>query len=476
MRKTKIICTMGPATEGLYEDLISNGMDAARFNFSHENHKIHDRRIIELKRAREKLNKPIPLIIDTKGAEIRLGVLKEKVQLKNDKHIKLVIDDIKGDAQTVSITHKELYKYVHTGQSIFIDDGSINLEVIEVDGTDIICTIISGGYISSRKGVNVPGCDIGLPSLSAQDVKDIEFAIEHDFDFIALSFVQSSRDIYAVRDILKKKYREDIKIIAKIENALAIKNIDEIISAADSIMIARGDLGIEIPVKTVPIIQKNLIKKCYSSAKPVIVATQMLESMTDNPMPTRAEVSDIANAIYDGTSVVMLSGETAAGKYPIESLKMMDEVIESTENDIDYKKRFETETWREIDNNVLNTISEVSVFTAFKINSKAIIIPTRTGNSARMISSFRPLCPIIAITMEKTIQRQLNISWGIVPIITKFLSDQQQLFEKVMEKAKQTDLVKQGDIVILTAGIPTGSEGKTNMLKLHKIGERVIGN
>jgi len=467
---------MGPSTEGICEDLILNGMDAARFNFSHENHEIHGRRINEVKQARKKLNKPIPLIIDTKGPEIRLGRLKKKVNLENDSQITLVTEDIEGDAQAVSITHKALYKSVHIGQSIFIDDGSINLEVIKIDESNIVCKVVSGGYISSRKGVNVPGCDAGLPSLSHQDIKDIEFAIENDFDFIALSFVQNSGDVYAVRDILKKKYRDDIKIISKIENALAVENIDEIISASDSIMIARGDLGIEVPINMVPIIQKKLIKKCYSSAKPVVVATQMLESMTENPTPTRAEVSDIANAVYDGTSVVMLSGETAAGKFPIESLKMMNEVIESTEKDIDYKERFDTETWRAIDNNVLNTISEVSVFTSFKIQSKAIIIPTRTGNSARMVSSFRPLCPIIAITMERTIQRQLNISWGIVPMITQFLSDQRQLFEKVMDKAAETDLVQKGDMVILTAGIPTGSEGKTNMLKLHKIGDKVIGN
>lgn len=476
MRRTKIICTMGPATEGLCEDLIEHGMDAARFNFSHENHEIHSRRIEELKKAREKLNKPIPLIIDTKGPEIRLGKMNDKVKLENGATITLTAKEIEGDASKVSITHKELHKFVTKGQSIYIDDGSINLEVDEVNESDIICKVVSGGYISSRKGVNVPGCETGLSFITNQDLKDIEFAIENDFDFIALSFVQSASDIYTVRDILKRKYREDIKIIAKIENIQAVENIDEIISAADCIMIARGDLGIELPVKKVPSIQKKLIKKSYRNAKTVIVATQMLESMTDNPVPTRAEVSDIANAIYDGTSVVMLSGETAAGKFPIESLIMMTKVIEETEQDIDYKSRFEGNTRKMIDKNVLNTIAEVSVFTSYKINSKAIIVPTRTGNSARMISSFRPRCPIIAITMERTIWRQLNIAWGIQPMITKFLGDQKELFEKVMEKAVETNLVNYGDLIILTAGIPTGSEGKTNMLKLHKVGDKVIGS
>jgi len=475
MRKTKVICTMGPATEGKCEELIINGLDAARFNFSHENHEIHGRRIEEIKRAREKFHNPIPLIIDTKGPEMRIGVLKNKVQLVNGNQIKLIAEEIEGDEKAVTISNKDLYKSVEVGQSIYIDDGSINLEVSDIAEEEITCTIVSGGMLSSRKGVNVPGCITGLPFLGEQDLKDIEFAIDQDFDFIALSFVQSAKDIYSVRELLKRKYREDIKIIAKIENKISVDNIDEIIEAADSIMIARGDMGVELPINTVPIIQKKLIKKCYSNAKPVIVATQMLESMTENPMPTRAEVSDIANAIFDGTSVVMLSGETAAGKYPIESLKMMTEVIEETERDIDYKKRFDNEVWKKIDRNILNAISEVSVVTSFKIDSKAIVVPTRTGNSGRMISSFRPSCPIIAVTMDKTIQRQLNISWGIRPMISKFIGDQKQLFETVMEKAVETDLVSKGDLVVLTAGIPTGSEGKTNMLKLQKVGEKVIG-
>lgn len=474
MRKTKIICTMGPATEGLCEELISNGMDAARFNFSHENHKIHSRRIEEIKKARAKLNKPIPLIIDTKGPEMRIGKLNKKVILENGAMIKLVTEEIEGDAKVVSVTNKNLHKCINVGQSIFIDDGSINLEVVKIANSEIICKVISGGALSSRKGVNVPGCMIGLPFMTDQDMKDIEFAIDKDFDFIALSFVHSAKDIYTVRDILKRKCREDIKIIAKIENREAVDNIDEIISAADSIMIARGDLGIELPISTVPIIQKKLIKKCYSSAKPVIVATQMLESMTENPMPTRAEVSDIANAIYDGTSVVMLSGETAAGKFPVESLQMMTRVIEATENDIDYKTIFNKEKRQLVEKNVLNSISEVSVVTSFNIDSKAIVVPTRTGNSARMISSFRPSCPIIAITMENSIQRQLNISWGIRPMINKFIGDQNQLFENVMIKVMETDLVKKKDLIILTAGIPTGNEGKTNMLKLHKLGDVVV--
>ena len=474
MRKTKVICTLGPATEGIIPKLIENGMDAARFNFSHENHKIHLRRINEIKEARKKLNKPIPLIIDTKGPEMRIGQLKEKVNLKNGEIFILVNEDIIGDITKASISNKNLYKCIDSKQDIFIDDGRIRLEVVEIKEKDIVCKIVSGGMISSKKGVNVHNCDTGLPFMTDRDIKDIEFALEQDFDYIALSFVQNAGDIYKVRSILKKKYKEDVKIIAKIENREAVKNIDEIIEASDSIMIARGDLGVELPISEVPVIQKRLIKKCYSNAKPVIVATQMLESMTDNPLPTRAEVSDIANAIYDGTSVVMLSGETAAGDFPIESLKMMVQVINDTEKDIDYKERFNIKSFKGVEKNILNIISKSSVVAAFEIDAKAIVVPTRTGNSARMLSSYRPKSSIIAVTVKAMIQRQLNMSWGIKPMISKFIGDQKELYENTMDLALESKLVKKGDIVVLTGGIPTGSGGKTNMLKLHKIGEKVI--
>lgn len=467
---------MGPATVGLSEALINGGMDAARFNFSHENHDIHLRRSNEMKAARVKTGKPIPLIMDTKGPEMRIGPLAKQVTLINGNQFKLVIEDIEGNEEVASITYKELYKNVSIGQSIFIDDGSINLEVIDITGTDINCRIIAGGKLSSRKGVNVPGCNTGLPFMTDRDQSDIEFAVDQDFDFIALSFVSNADDVRLVREILNNKNKKDVKIISKIENKEAVENIQEIIEISDSIMIARGDLGIELPVDTVPVIQKKLIKKCNISSKPVIVATQMLESMTDNPMPTRAEVSDVANAIYDGTSVVMLSGETAAGKYPLEALKMMTDVIEEAEKDIDYKTRFDKETWKTVNSNILNATSEATVMASYKIDAKAIVVPTRTGNSARMISSFRPTCPIIAITMKEMIERQLNISWGIRPKLMAFIENQKQLFEQVMVEALETELVQEGDMIVLTAGIPTGSKGKTNMLKMHRVGDEVIGS
>lgn len=476
MRRTKIICTMGPTTEGLCEELIKNGMDAARFNFSHENYEIHGRRIEEMKKARKKLGIPIPLIVDTKGPEMRIGVLKKKFDLKKDTVIRLVTEDIEGDENAVSITNKKLFEKVGEGQQIYIDDGRIELRVKSIEDSDIVCDVISGGMLSHRKGVNVPNCDTGLPFMTDQDVSDIEFAIENDFDYVALSFVHNASDIYKVRSILKKKYREDIKIIAKIENQEAVDNIDEIIEASDSIMIARGDMGIELPLSQVPVIQKQLIKKCYSSAKPVIVATQMLESMTDNPLPTRAEVSDVANAVYDGTSVVMLSGETAMGDFPIKSLQTMVKVVEDTEKDIDYRARFSVKNFTDIELNTLNIITKAAVVTSFEINSKAIIMPTRTGRSARMVSSFRPSNPIIAITMKPTIQRQMNMSWNIKPMLSEFIGDQKQLFENVMSKAIETGLVEKGDTIIMIAGIPTGSSGRTNMMKIHKVGEAVVGD
>ena len=475
MRKTKVICTMGPATEGIYKELILKGMDAARFNFSHETHEVQLHRANVMKQAREEVGIPIPLIIDTRGPEMRIGVMTEKVRLINGETFKLVVEEIEGDVTQASITYKELYKNVAIGQSIFINDGTINLEVVEIDGTTIVTKVIAGGKLSSRKGVNVPGCDTGLPFMSEKDRRDIEFAIDQDFDFIALSFVRNKEDIQIVKDMLKAKNREDIKIISKIENVEAVENIDEIIEASDSIMIARGDLGIELPVRQVPRIQKQLIKKCYETAKPVIVATQMLESMSDNPMPTRAEVSDVANAIYDGTSVVMLSGETAAGKYPQESLEMMINVIEETEKDIDYRKRFDANLWNHHETNIMRAISEVSVIASFKMDASAIVVPTRTGNSARLISSLRPISPIIVVTNSETIQRQLNISWGIKPCMSNFIGEQKELFEVAMQKAMDTKLVKDRDLIVLTSGIPTGSDGKTNMVKLHRIGDEVIG-
>ncbi len=474
MRRTKIICTMGPTTEGRLTELIENGMDAARVNFSHEDYSIHASRIQELKEAREKLGKPIPLIIDTKGPEIRTGMMKSGTVLKNGQEFRLGINGSEGDINGVSLSCDMLFKHIKKDDSIFIDDGRIKLKVTGIDGTEIITTVISGGPLSNKKGVNVPGRHTGIPFLSDKDIKDIRFGIKHGFDYIALSFVKDREDVELVRRILNEEGSEDIRIIAKIEHESAVRNIDEIIDASDGIMIGRGDLGIEMSFSALPGIQKKLIRKCYLSGKPVITATQMLESMTQNPLPSRAEVSDVANAIYDGTSAVMLSGETAMGSYPIRSLKTMVEIVESTESDIDYKKRYHKEDWFFTEKSIVNIIGQSTTVASFNLDAKAIIVPTRSGNSARMISRFRPSSPIIALTISPRIERQLNMSWGIYPLRTVFKGEINELFNNLILCAEKTGLLKNGDLVIITAGIPTGKAGKTNMLKAHIMGDDVL--
>ncbi len=473
MRRTKIICTLGPTTEGLCEDLIINGMDAARVNFSHETYEIHARRIDEFKKARRKLKKPVSLIMDTKGPEIRLGLIKDNTILKNGQKISIVNNDITGDDSKISISYKNLYKSVIKGNSIYIDDGKIHLKVKKIKDKNVICEVVTGGKISDKKGVNIPGCVKSLSFLSEKDLSDLDFAIKHEFDYIALSFVRDSKDILKVREFLKEKNSSDISIISKIENKQSVENIDEIIEYSDGLMIARGDLGIEMPLSQVPSIQKKLIRKCYSSGYPVITATQMLESMTENMLPTRAEVSDVANAIYDNTSAVMLSGETACGKYPLEVLKKMVDIIETTEKDIDYRKRFFAEDWL-TRNDVVSVIGQATSVAAFELKAKGIVVVTNTGNTARMISRFRPNCPIIAVTVNSRVERQLNLSWGIHPVRTNYIKDIIKLYNNTMECAKSTGIIGNGDLIILTTGMPTGPKGKTNTLKIHIVGEDVI--
>ena len=473
IRKTKIICTLGPATENIIEQLIQNGMDTARVNQSHETHEIHARRIQELKQAREKLGKPVALLMDTKGPEIRTGLVEKPVQLRPDQSFDLVCKDLIGDEHQVSVSYPGLCLRVSASDIIIIDDGNIRLQVEQVSGDVIHCRVLTGGVLSNRKSVNVPDCDLGLPFLSEKDLDDIQFAVKHDFDFIALSFVSYSYDIEQVREILNRFDCSSIRIIAKIENKKSVEQIDSIIEASDGIMIARGDLGVELPLEQVPIIQKRLIKACYLRGKPVITATQMLESMIDNPLPTRAEVSDVANAVYDSTSAVMLSGETAAGQYPVDTVRIMTNIILSTEQDIDYKNRFSNEDWFSVKNTV-NIIGQATTVAAFELDAKAIIVITNTGNSARMIARFRPVCPIIAITVDPRSERQLNMSWGIHPHRTQYIAEAKGLLNNAVECAKMTGLVQDGDVVILTSGLPTGEAGKTNMLKVHRIGDKVL--
>ncbi len=476
MRKTKIICTLGPASdsEDILKKLMEKGMDVARFNFSHGTHEDHQKRVDTFKRVRNVVGRPIALLLDTKGPEIRTGRFQTgEVQLNGGDSFILANDDIIGDYQRTSVTYKELYKDVRKGSRILINDGLVELEVDNIKGKDIHCIVLNGGIIGNNKGINVPGAEIHLPSLTEQDVSDIKFGIVNEFDFIAASFVRKASDVIEIKKILEKQGGHGIKVIAKIENREGIKNFDEIIKVADGIMVARGDLGVEIPVEEVPIVQKTLIEKCYRNGKPVITATQMLDSMIRNPRPTRAEASDIANAIYDGTSVIMLSGETASGKYPVESLEMMCKIAEKAENSMDYWKRFSSMQY-DMMASVTNAISHATCTTALDLKAAAIITVTQTGHTARMISRFRPACPIIATTVDPRVHRQMSLSWGVVPYLVKEVSTTDEMFDMGVEKALESGLVRNGDLVVITAGVPIGVSGTTNILKVHIVGKVLV--
>lgn len=476
MRKTKIICTLGPAVDNpvILEKLMLKGMDVARMNFSHGDHEEQRNRLNTFKRVREKIGLPIPVLLDTKGPEIRTGKLAAgEAVLKEGDSFVLVEEDMPGDNTRVSITYKDLYKDVSKGSRILINDGLIELIVNHIENHDIHCTILNGGTIGNKKGINVPGTEINLPSLTEKDVEDILFAVEHEFDFIAASFVRKAQDILEIKKILEKQGGQGIKVIAKIENRQGVENIDEILKVSDGIMVARGDLGVEIPVEDVPVVQKMLIDKCYRNGKPVITATQMLDSMIRNPRPTRAEASDVANAIYDGTSVIMLSGETASGKYPLESLETMSRIAQKAENSIDYWKEFLTMRYTMIPS-VTNAISHATCTTAMDLSAAAIITVTQTGNTARMISRFRPACPIIAATTSAKVQRQLNMSWGVNPYLVNEVGTTDEMFNMGVEKAQESGFAQNGDIVVITAGVPIGISGTTNILKVHIVGKVLV--
>ncbi|MFZ5990015.1 MAG: pyruvate kinase [Bacillota bacterium] len=476
MRKTKIICTLGPAvdSEDTLKRLMLKGMDVARLNFSHGDHEEHRLRVERFKKVRESLGLPIPLLLDTKGPEIRLGKFETgEVHLKDGDQFVLLNNDVIGDNTKASLSYKELYKDVRKGSRILINDGLVELEVVKVQEKDIYCEVINGGMIGNHKGINVPGIEVHLPSLTDKDIEDIKFAVDNEFDFIAASFIRKASDVIEIKKVLEKYKGQEINVIAKIENREAIENADEIIKVSDGIMVARGDMGVEIPVEEVPIVQKMLIEKCYRSGRPVITATQMLDSMIRNPRPTRAETSDIANAIYDGTSVIMLSGETAVGKYPVETLEMMSKIATKAEASIDYWTRF-SKTQYEMIPSVTNAISHATCTTAQDLKACAIITVTHSGRTARMISRFRPQCPIIATTISPRVQRQLSLSWGVIPYLVPEVSSTDEMFDIGVEKALESKMVKNGDLVVITAGVPVGVSGTTNILKVHLVGKVLV--
>lgn len=477
MRKTKIVCTLGPTTDdvSVLREMMLNGMDVARINMSHQTQQKHLERVNVVKRLRESLSLPVALMLDTKGPEIRIGKFNApKIQLKKGQTFTLTADEILGDESIVSVTFKGLVKEIVVGTKILIDDGLISLVVRKVAENSIICEVLNDGFVSANKGINIPGLRLSLPFVSQKDFDDIKFAVEQDFDFIAASFTRNADDIKKLREALLDLDGSHIKIIAKIENSDGINNIDEIIKAADGIMVARGDLGVEIPLENIPAIQKKLIKKACNAGKHVITATQMLDSMMKNPRPTRAEVSDVANAIYDGTSAIMLSGETAAGLYPIDAVKFMASIATKAESDIDYKKRF-FNLPLDLKTTITSAISHATCTTALDLGASAILIITRSGTTAKFVSKYRPSCPIIAVTSDQTVLRQLNLLWGVLPFYMKNdFNDLNQLSDGVIKAARNANLIKDGDLIVVTAGLPLGWICGTNFLKVHLVGDMLL--
>jgi len=476
MRKTKIVCTLGPACSDIdtIRQLMLAGMNVARFNFSHADHNAHKDLFEKLLVVREELKMPVASLLDTKGPEVRVGKMKDgKVTLIQGNSFILTTDEMEGTSEKCTISYKDLPKDVKPGTSIMLDNGLIALEVNKIEGNDIYCTICNGGELSDHKGVNIPNTTLSMPYVSEKDRDDIIFGIEMGYDFIAASFSRTADDILQIRRILEEYKCNSINIIAKIENAEGVLNVDEILKVADGLMVARGDMGVEIALEEIPVIQKQLIKKAYNAGKQVITATQMLESMMVNPRPTRAETNDVANAIYDGTSAIMLSGETAAGKYPVESVKTMARIAERTERDIDYVKRFRTRDADE-QNTVTSAISHATCTTGHDLGAAAIITVTKSGQTARAISKYRPKCPIIGCTTSQNICRQLNLSWGVYPILVDEQTNTDQLFDHAVARAVQEGLVNNGDLVVITAGAPLGISGTTNLLKVHIVGDVLV--
>ena len=473
MRKTKIICTLGPAVdnEEMIRKLILAGMNAARFNFSHGTHESHLAQLTKLKRVRDELGIPVAAILDTKGPEIRIKTFKDgRIELKKDDIFTLTTAECEGDASRVSVTYTNLHKEVAPGNHILVDDGLIDLLVQEIKGQEIVCVVENGGPLSNNKSINIPDVHILLPSLTEKDKDDLKFAAENDFDFIAASFVRKASDVEDIRaELCKHEGGKNIRIIAKIENREGVDNLDEIIAAADGIMVARGDLGVEIPAQEVPILQKKMIKATTMAGKPVITATQMLDSMIRNPRPTRAEVSDVANAVFDGTSCVMLSGETASGKYPIEAVEAMVSTVKAAESAINYWGRFREHSIQPGMSTINDAITHTCCMTAMDLNAAAILAPTESGYTAKVISRFRPACPIVAVYQSEKVRRQLAISWGVHSYLTGFVDSTDRLFSMSVEVARKEGAVKSGDTVVITAGVPIGKSGTTNLIKAQVV-------
>ena len=469
MKNTKIICTIGPASQNpeTIKKLILAGMNVARLNFSHGSYEEQANKFHMIQDVSGELGIPVAILQDTKGPEIRLrDFANGKEELKAGQKFTLTTEEIAGTNEKVSITYKQLPNDVEEGMAILLDDGLIELKVDKVTATDIECTVINGGFVSNKKGVNVPGADLSMPFISDVDREDILFGIKMGFDFLACSFVRSKADILEVRKILDENNAKT-KVIAKIENMQGIRNLSEILEVSDGIMVARGDMGVEIPLEEVPVIQKKMIKKAIATGKQVITATQMLESMTKNPRPTRAETTDVANAIYDGTTAIMLSGETASGQYPVEAVETMTKIAQRAELDIDYINRFQRQEMHGVD--VTNAISHATCTTAMDLKATAIITVTMSGFTAEMIARYKPNCPIIACSVDERVCRQVNMLWGVRPLLIDKKETAEELFKEGVRKAMEAGYVKKGDTVVITAGVPLGISGKTNMIRVVEV-------
>ncbi|MBR2337996.1 MAG: pyruvate kinase [Clostridia bacterium] len=475
MRKTKIVCTLGPATEdrALVREMILSGMDVARMNFSHNTHEDHKHRIDMIKELRQELQRPVALLLDTKGPEIRLRNFKGgKVTVEKDSTFTLTTRSVEGTADEVSVTYSKLPDEVKAGDRILIDDGKIHLQVKTVTDTDIVCRVIHGGTLSNHKSINIPNISLSIPYLSEQDKEDLLFGIEQDVDFVAASFTRCKEDVIALRKFLDYHGGHDIRIIAKIENTEGVNNFDEILSHSDGIMVARGDMGVEIEYERLPGLQKRFIRRCYQSGKMVITATQMLESMVTNPTPTRAEITDVANAVFDGTSAVMLSGETAAGNHPLKAVRVMAKIAEQAEEDAGLMDAYQGIRYDMDASDTTNAVCDAACTTARDIKAKAIIALTKYGQTARRMSKFRPGVAIVAATpVEKTFH-QLALSWGVYPVLARYQKTSDELFTHAIDCAKQIDAVEDGDHVVIVAGIPLDTSGSTNLLKVEIVGNK----
>ncbi len=477
MKKTKIVCTIGPSSESkeMFTALVNAGLNVARLNFSHGDYEEHGMRIKTIKEVRSELNKPVAILLDTKGPEIRTGKFGvDVVELVEGQEFTLTSEDFIGNQEKCQISYKGLPEDVVPGDKVLIDDGLIGLEVISTNGIEIKCRVLNNGPVKNNKGVNVPGVKIQLPALTPKDINDIKFGIEQGIDFIAASFIRKASDVLEIRKVLEENNGSDVHIISKIENQEGMDNLEEILAVSDGLMVARGDLGVEIPTEQVPLAQKEMIKLCNKAGKPVITATQMLDSMQKNPRPTRAETTDVANAIFDGTDAIMLSGETAAGKYPLESVKTMAVIAEAAEKALDYDAIIKNMKKSEIDDSVTYAVSHATCTTANDLEASAIITATSSGFTARKVSKFKPKCPVIAATTSEKVRRKLSLFWGVETVQVKEGKSTDEVFDYALLASQEAGLIRKGDLVVITAGVPVGVAGATNLMKVHLVGEVLL--